>query len=153
VALPRRGQTVGDHRGAGADVEHSAGGALPHRCKSWTARLSYNPPWPNIFLVSVVELPLDDDSVPLHVLADESMEQQIAVGEFLIESAERFNAYGNAFACFHEAAWEEVRKMAKKRGLEFSLRPIVKELEMRKVIEQLGEKELVEELGIDRRRS
>jgi hypothetical protein len=80
------------------------------------------------------------------------MEQQIAVGQFVIETAERADKYGSHFAAFHEAAWEEVMKMAKRKrgGLEFNLRPIIETMGMRKVIEQLGEKELVEAMGIDR---
>jgi hypothetical protein len=102
-----------------------------------------------IFLVSTVDLPVDDDSLPLHVLGIESMEQQIAVGQFLIENMERFRRYGSQFAASHEAAWEEVMKMAKSKrgGLEFNLRPIVETMGMSKVIEQLGREKVLNELA------
>ncbi len=114
----------------------------------WSSAVLSHP----IFLVSTVDLPVDDDSLPLHVLGIEPMEQQIAVGQFVIETTERADKYGGHFAAFHEAAWEEVMKMAKRKrgGLEFNLRPIIESMGMRKIIEQLGEKQLVEEIGIDR---
>jgi hypothetical protein len=64
-----------------------------------------------------------------------------------VETAERFDTYGSEFASFHGAAWEEVKKMAKKRGLEFNLRPIVETMGMRKVIDKLGRKEVINELA------
>jgi hypothetical protein len=105
-----------------------------------------------VIMLSIVDLAVNDDSLPLHVLGIEPMEQQIAVGQFLIEKAERLDAYGSQFATLHSAAWREVIAMAqsKRGGLEFDLQPIVEAMGMRKVIEKLGEKQLVEEIGIDR---
>jgi hypothetical protein len=101
-----------------------------------------------VVLLSTVDLAVDEDSLPLHVLGIESMEQQVAVGQFLIETAARADKYGGHFAAFHGTAWEEVLKMArnKRGGLEFDLRPIVETMGMGKVIEKLGEDEVLEEL-------
>jgi hypothetical protein len=72
-------------------------------------------------------------------------EQEMAVGQFVIEEANRLETYGSMFAAFHPAAWKEVETMAKtrQRGLQFDLRPIIEEMGFDKVIEQMGGKEKV----------
>jgi hypothetical protein len=102
------------------------------------------------FLVSAVELPVDDDSLPLHVLGVESLERQVAVGQFVLEAAERLHAYGSMFAALHPAAWKEVETMAKTRrgGLDFDLSPIVEGMGLKKVIEQIGKKDVLEQMDV-----
>jgi hypothetical protein len=103
------------------------------------------------FLVSAVDLPVDDDSLPLHVLGVEPAEKQRAVGEFVIEKPERLDFYGSLFGTLHPIAWEEVIKVAKAKGseLDFDMRPMVKHFGWKRLIEKLGKKELVREIGID----
>jgi hypothetical protein len=101
------------------------------------------------FLVSAADLPVDEDSLPLHLLGLEPLEQQVEVGQFVIEVSERLEAYGGLFAALHPAAWKEVKAMArtKRAGLQFDLRPIVEELGLEKLIEQIGKKEVIEQIG------
>jgi hypothetical protein len=100
-------------------------------------------------LVSGSDLPVDEDSLPLHVLGAESLAQQVAVGQFVAETAQRLDNYGFAFATLHPEAWKEVAAMAKTRrgGLTVDLRPIVEMVGLKKIIEQLGPKQIIEELG------
>jgi hypothetical protein len=99
------------------------------------------------FLVSAANLPVDEDSLPLHVLGQEPVGQQVAVGQFLVAAAKRVESYGGVFAALHPAAWKEVKAMARSKGLDWDLRPIVEELGLDKVIEKLGKKEVIEQIG------
>jgi hypothetical protein len=106
-----------------------------------------------VFLVSTVDLPVDEESLPLHVLGIEPMEQQIVVGQFLIETAERVEAYGSSFAGLHPAAWREVKAMAKSRrgGPKMDLDAVVDFVGgLDNMIKNLGERQLLEQMGIDR---
>lgn len=93
---------------------------------------------------------MDEDSLPLHVLGVEPLEQQLLVGQFVVGVEERLEAYGGTFAALHPAAWKEVKAMAKtkRRGLDFDLSPIVEELGLERVIEKIGKKKVIEHLRI-----
>jgi len=100
------------------------------------------------FLVSAADLPVDEDSLPLHVLGIEPLEQQLTVGKFLIEEAERLDVYGTLFAALHPAAWKELVSMArtKQESFHFDLQPLVDEMGLANIIQQLGKKKLIEQI-------
>jgi hypothetical protein len=56
-----------------------------------------------VFLVSTVDLPVDDDSLPLHVLAAEPPGRERDVGRFLTATGERLATYGGVFSVFHQS--------------------------------------------------
>jgi hypothetical protein len=103
-----------------------------------------------VYLVSTVDLPVDEESLPLHVLAREPLEQERQVGAFITETAERVDAYASLFAVVHPQVWREVEAMARqrRRGFEIDLRPAIEELGIDKVIRQIGEDELVRHIGV-----
>ena len=111
----------------------------------WTSSVLGHP----CFLVSTAKLAVDKDSLPLHVLGVEPLEQQVAVGQFVMEAVDRFDTYGTTFAALHPAAWKEVIAMAKTRqgGPDFDLSVFVETMGWEKVIKSLGKKELIENLG------
>ena len=100
-------------------------------------------------LVSIVDLPVDEDSLPLHVLAVEPEEKERAVGRFLVEQPKRLYTYGGVFATFHSRAWKEFSTMAKsvRKRLEIDFRPAIETLGLDMLIEQIGKKELIEQIG------
>jgi hypothetical protein len=104
-----------------------------------------------VYLVSTVDLPVDDDSLPLHVLAQEPQEQERQVGGYLVETPERLDAYASLFAVLHPVAWKEVKAMARQRrpGLTIDLRPAVEDLGLDEVIRQIDAKAILERMNID----
>ena len=51
--------------------------------------------------LSTVDLAVDEDSLPLHVLGIEPPEKQHQVGLFMVADQQRFHAYGNVFSGLH----------------------------------------------------
>jgi hypothetical protein len=111
-----------------------------------------------VYLVSTVDLPVDDDTLPLHVLAQESPERERQVGEFVVASPERVETYGGMFSVLHEAAWKEVETMARRSRRDFERdiaaalirqageEVVIRELDKKKIIRQIGAKHIVEAL-------
>jgi hypothetical protein len=123
-------------------------GLQPHGPGVWRCQLLEHP----IFLVSARELPVEEASLPLHLLAWESAETEQAVARLVAERPELWERYGGWLASLHPAAYEEVRAMARQtRGpLRLDLTPIVKTMGMEWVIEQLGPQRVIEQLGAQR---
>ncbi len=102
-----------------------------------------------LMLVSVVDLSVDDDSLPLHVIGVEPAEKEREVGHFLMGSADRLTEYGTRFASLHKDIWREVEAMARKKRQEpeIDIRPAVEWVGLSKAIKQIGEKEIIKEIG------
>ena len=117
--------------------------------------------------VSTVDLPVEEDSIPLHLLSIEPLEKQREVGKFVLGESGRLESYGRYFAAFHEKVWKEFGDMASswdktfdegvvrlvnERGISRIIRKlgtkkVLAELGTKEVIEQLGTKEVIEQLG------
>jgi hypothetical protein len=102
-----------------------------------------------IFLVSGIDLPVEEASLPLHLIAQEPTEKEREVAQLVAGRPELWERYGGWLASFHPVVFEEVRGMAKKKKEPFriDLKPLVKTMGMQWVIDQLGAKEVVEHLG------
>ena len=129
-------------------LQAAAGGLQDWGLRSpgvWHGRVLGHP----VFLVSTVDLPVDDDSLPLHVLAAEPPAREREVGEFLTATDERLAAYGGAFSVFHRATWREVETMAerKRRAPLIDISPLVETLGLREIIRQIGEEEVIRQIG------
>jgi hypothetical protein len=105
-----------------------------------------------IFLVSTVALPVDEDSLPLHVIGKEPPKIEKAVADLVVAQPGLWQQYGSVFATLHPRVWEEVRFMAGTAGkkFQFDFRPAIKHLGLNYVIEQVGVKPIIEEIGIKR---
>jgi hypothetical protein len=105
-----------------------------------------------VFLVSTVDLPVDQDSLPLHVVGKEPPEVEKAVAELLVEQPELWQHYGGWLAGLHPRIWKEVRLMARTAGKKFQIdfRPAIKDLGLNYVIEQVGIKPIIDEIGVKR---
>jgi hypothetical protein len=100
------------------------------------------------YLVSTVALPVDDDSLPLHLLGREPAEKVRQVARFVVEEDRRLTAYGGALSALHPRVWKEVRVMAKgtRRDWILDIRPAVDFMGIDKAIEQIGEKEILDHM-------
>jgi hypothetical protein len=98
-------------------------------------------------LVSTVDLPVDEDSLPLHVIGAEPESLERKVGEYVAGEHKRLSAYGDVFAALHPRTWKELQAMAKSRRekLEFDIRPAVELLGLPEVIRQIGLDELLKQ--------
>ena len=116
-----------------------------------------------IYLVSGRDLPVDQDSVPLHLVGREDSSTDKEVARFLAQSPALWRLYGSWLALLHKMSWEEVRDMAraskelKLNWPSFSeaskvfgsdLRPLIEHLGLKEVIRQMGLKRVIDEVGL-----
>jgi len=111
----------------------------------WRGRVLGHP----VFLVSTVDLPVDEESLPLHVLAAEPPAREREVGQFLLAMEERLAVYGGPFSVFHQATWREVEIMARRtrESLTIDISPVVETLGLGEVIRQIGEENVIRQIG------
>jgi hypothetical protein len=111
-------------------------------------------------LVSAIDLPVEEESLPLHVIGKEPPATERAVARLVVERPELQTRYGGWLATLHPAAWEEVEITARAAGRApmIDLRPVIEKLGLAEVIRQAGverviehipKKELVKQTGID----
>jgi hypothetical protein len=105
-----------------------------------------------VFLVSSVDLPVEVDSLPLHIVGQEPLATEREMAQLVVAQPELQQLYGGWMASLHRRAWKEIEAMARKtgKGLSIDLRPAIKSLGLGHVIEQVGTKEVLEEIGTKR---
>ncbi len=111
----------------------------------WRARILGR--W--LMLVSNREVSVDRDSIPIHLLAKESIDTTRAVAETLDKQRDLWPIYSTWLATLFPDLWEEIEKMAKQkaRGPVLDLRPVIEKMGLGKVIEQVGIDRVIEQLG------
>jgi hypothetical protein len=104
--------------------------------------------FPCVF-VSAVDLPVDEDSLPLHVLAQEPVEKQRQIGQFIAGEADWLEIYRGVFATLHPQIWRELQTMgrSRQRKLSFDIRPVAEYMGLKELIRQIGEKAVIEQIG------
>src|SRR5205823_13279570 len=108
-----------------------------------------------VFWVSSSDLPVEEDSLPLHVVGIEPPAVERQVAEFVVGQPKLLARYGGWLAGLHPEVWKEVEAMARtaKRELKIDLRPAIESLGIRRVLEQVGVDRVIEalrEVGADR---
>jgi hypothetical protein len=105
-----------------------------------------------VFLVSGIDLPVEPDSLPMHLIGRESQEREREVGEFLLRHPALWREYGGFLAALHPKVWKEVEAMAKtrQRGFVFDLEPLVQTVGLKKLLDVFGDERVVEQLGAAR---
>jgi hypothetical protein len=105
-----------------------------------------------LYLVSGADLPVEEASLPLHLIAQDLGETEAAVARLVVGRDELWERYGGWLASLHPVAYQEVKDMAKQKkgSLRLDLTPIVELMGMPWVVEQLGVKQVVEQLGLPR---
>lgn len=135
----------------------------PQRIKAWQERLDnvHNTDrgvWSarvlghTIYLVSWSDLPLDEDSLPLHVLRPPNHSGDEKLLRFVIQNPNRAEEFGPWLATLHPAIFKEFPEMAKaiEKGPRIELEPLIEFLGADKVIESIGIERLIEWVGIER---
>jgi hypothetical protein len=102
-----------------------------------------------VYLVSRSELPVEQESLPLHVLAKEPPETEQAVARVLASQPNLLQDYAQWIAGLHPTLAEELLAMAKstEKGFKFHMEPLVRLFGMKRVIEELGLKRVIDEVG------
>jgi hypothetical protein len=102
-----------------------------------------------VFLVSRDVLPVERESVPLHLVSREPVERELALAREVVAQPGFWALYGPWLAYLHPAIWEEVQRMARASGTEptLDLRPLIDLVGVKQVIEQVGVKRLVDAVG------
>ena len=105
-----------------------------------------------VFLVSGTELPVEEASLPLHLISREPGETEQEIARLVAGRAELWERYGGWLASLHPAAYQEVQGMARqtKQPFRLDLTPIIEAMGVEWVIEQLGAKRVIAELGAKR---
>jgi hypothetical protein len=105
-----------------------------------------------VLLVSSVDLPVEVDSVPLHLVGNEPRATELEVARLVLERPELQQRYAGWVASLHPAAWKEVEAMARAagKGLQIDLRPAIESLGLKFVLEQVGIRRVIEVVGIER---
>jgi hypothetical protein len=83
-----------------------------------------------VLLVSSVDLPVVEDSLPLHIVGQEPPATERQVARLVAEQPALQQLYGGWVASLHPAAWKEAELMARTTGkrLKFDIRPAIESL-------------------------
>ncbi len=102
-----------------------------------------------VFLVGGNQLPVEQDSLPLHLIGEGPAETERQMAQFLVERPNLWEEYGGWLAVLHEKAYQGVEVMAKtkRRKFDFNLAPLIEAVGERRVIDALGKKKVIEALG------
>jgi hypothetical protein len=104
----------------------------------------------HLVLVSNREVPVERDSITVHLLVREPLESTRLVARQVASEKELWQLYAGWLATMFPDLYEEIRKMATSElGPIIDVRPIIKKLGMADVLRQLGVKEVVDALGVD----
>jgi hypothetical protein len=114
-----------------------------------------------IFWVSSIDLPVEADSLPLHVVGREPLATERQGARLVLDQPGLQQLYGGWLASLHPTAWKEIEAMARIAGkrLNFDIRPaieslgldrVIERVGLDRVIEQVGAKELIKRIGLDR---
>jgi hypothetical protein len=106
----------------------------------------------SVFLVSGKDLPLEEDSVPLHLIGQEAPEAGQALAEFVVARPGLWHLYQDWLGVFHEPAYRRVVSMArtKTEKIQISFEPLIERIGMPELIRRLGLKRVVDAAGLKR---
>jgi hypothetical protein len=105
-----------------------------------------------VFLVSSVDLPVEPDSLPLHIVGQEPLATERAVAELVAGQPELQQRYGGWMASLHPTAWLEVEAMVRRagKGLDYDMDAAIDAMGLDRIIKQVGAKRVVELIGAKR---
>jgi hypothetical protein len=114
----------------------------------WQTRLLRHP----LLLVSSRELPVERDTMPVHLLEKEGEANTHALAQLLGSQPDLWKLYGSWIVTAHPTLWQEVRHMAraKVKFPEPDFNRVLDEFGMDEIVRQVGLERIVNEIGIDR---
>ncbi len=105
-----------------------------------------------VFLLSGAELPVEEDSLPLHIVGPEAQKIDEAMARLVTERPALWERYRGWLATLHPDAYEEILSMdkTKRRRTEPSLDYLIRTLGLDWLIRQAGAKHIIEHMGAKR---
>jgi hypothetical protein len=130
------------------DAAEALGGLEPLGPGLWRSRALGHVVW----LVGSIDLPVEEDSLPLHLVSHEPLDTERQVARLVLEQPELQERYAGWLASLHPTTWKEIEAMAKaaRKALQIDLRPAIESLGLKHVLEQVGIGRVVSEVGIGR---
>jgi hypothetical protein len=127
------------------EAERLLGGLEPLGTGLWRSRVLGR----LVFLASSIDLPVEADSLPLHIVGQEPAGTERAVAQLVAAQPKFQQQYGGWMATLHPRAWEEIDAMVRRAGKspKIDLRPAIELLGLDHVLEQVGTKRVVEAIG------
>jgi hypothetical protein len=103
-----------------------------------------------LYLVSRDGLPVDRESVPLHLVTEEPWERVQALVREVVRQPGFWEVYGAWLAQLHANVWEEIQQMIRTLGTEpnLDLRPLIAQVGLKQVIDQVGLKQVLETVDV-----
>jgi hypothetical protein len=104
-----------------------------------------------VFLVSSIDLPVEVDSLPLHIVGKEPVATERLVAQLVAEQPNLQQLYGGWVASLHPEVWKEVEAMARAagKGLKIDLQAAIDAMGLGRIVEQVGVRRVVDLIGID----
>jgi hypothetical protein len=113
---------------------------------TWRAIVARHP----VVFVSGRNVPVEHDSLPLHLLTTEPDAKHLEMARFVVENEELWAEYGPFLTTLVGDLFEEVRRMARTKRTSFPFyENIVKNVGRKELIRQIGVKEFIDEVGVD----
>jgi hypothetical protein len=105
-----------------------------------------------LFLVSASDLPVEPESLPLHVLSKETPDRELAMARLVVEQPDLWRHFGEVFTSLHPATMEEIRAMVrtKSKDFKFHVEPLIELMGMDELIKQVGLDRVIDEVGVKR---
>jgi hypothetical protein len=105
-----------------------------------------------LFWVSSIDLPVEEDSLPLHIVGQAPPATERQVAELVAEQPGLQHLYGGWLASLHPLAWKEVEAMARRagKGVVFDLEPAIEAMGLDRIIDTVGIDRVIDTVGIDR---
>jgi hypothetical protein len=101
-----------------------------------------------VLLVSNREVPVQRDSIPVHLLVKEPLEATRRVAEEVASQKDLWEMYSGWVATLFPVLWDEVKLMGRsKSGPVLDLRPVIEQVGLKTVIDQVGIDRVVDEIG------
>jgi hypothetical protein len=107
-----------------------------------------------LYLVSSIETPLDEESLPLHLLAAKKAQEETALAQYVLGHPDVYRQYAPWMFALHTRVWEKEKTV---RGnvisvvddhLEIDWKPVVEEFGLDLLIRQVGLDKFIEEAGL-----
>jgi hypothetical protein len=105
-----------------------------------------------VFLVSSIDLPVEPDSLPLHIVGQEPLVTERKVAQLVVEQPELQQLYGGWMASLHSSAWKEIEVMVRRtgKGLNIDLEAAIDAMGLDRIIDTVGIERVIEILGAKR---
>ena len=103
-----------------------------------------------VYLVSNSDLPVNEESVPLHLVSRESHGKALSVAKLVLGDPALRRMYEDWVYVLHESAWKEVRIMSRvvEDEVPINFKKIVDLIGVDRLISQVGLKRVIEEVGL-----